>query len=170
MTVAASIATPKKAGADARTSLRMWLRLLACTNLVEREVRGRLRDQFDTTLPRFDVLAQLDAASRESQRELTMSELSRRLMVTNGNLTSLIERLVREGLVRRATSPTDRRTQVVRITAAGKRAFDLMTPEHQRWIDSLFNGLSTSEQTRLHELLGKLRDSVQESLGSEEAR
>jgi len=170
MTLATSVASQKKENKDGRTSLRMWLRLLGCSNLVEREVRGRLRDQFDTTLPRFDVLAQLDAASREPRRELTMSELSRRLMVTNGNVTSLIERLVREGLVRRETSPTDRRTQVVRITAAGKRAFDVMAPEHQRWIDSLFAGLSPVEQTRLHDLLGKLRDSVQQSLESEDAR
>ncbi len=169
MTLAASVASQKKESRDSRTSLRMWLRLLACSNLVEREVRGRLRDQFDTTLPRFDVLAQLDAASREPRRELTMSELSRRLMVTNGNLTSLIERLVREGLVRRDTSPSDRRTQVVRITPAGKRSFDLMAPEHQRWIDSLFAGLSSAEQTRLHELLGKVRDSVQDSLEAGDA-
>ncbi len=169
MTLATSVASTKKETMDGRISLRMWLRLLNCSNLVEREVRGRLRDQFDTTLPRFDVLAQLDAASREARRDLTMSELSRRLMVTNGNLTSLIERLVREGLVRRETSSTDRRTQVVRLTANGKRSFDLMTPEHQRWIDSLFAGLSPTEQTRLYELLGKLRDSVHESLDSENA-
>jgi DNA-binding MarR family transcriptional regulator len=169
MTLATSVASPKKEKRDTRTSLRMWLRLLACSNLVEREVRGRLRDQFDTTLPRFDVLAQLDAASREPQRELTMSELSRRLMVTNGNLTSLVERLVKEGSVRRETSPTDRRTQVVRLTAAGKRSFDLMAPEHQRWIDSLFSGLSTTEQTLMFELLGKLRNSVQQSLETEDA-
>ncbi len=169
MTLATSVASTKKETRDGRISLRMWLRLLNCSNLVEREVRGRLRDQFDTTLPRFDVLAQLDAASREARRELTMSELSRRLMVTNGNLTSLIERLVREGLVRRETSATDRRTQAVRLTAAGKRSFDLMTPEHQRWIDSLFAALTPIEQTRLYELLGKLRDSVHESLDSEDA-
>ncbi len=151
-------------------SLRTWLRLLACSNLVEREVRGRLRDRFDTTLPRFDVLAQLDAASRETDPHLTMSELSRRLMVTNGNLTALIERLVQEGLVSRDPSPNDRRIQKVRLTASGKRAFDAMTPEHQRWIDDLFNGLSTIERRQLFELLGKLRSSIQDSLGEERPR
>src|SRR5665647_793606 len=157
-------------GRGEQASLRTWLRLLTCTNLVEREVRGRLRDKFDTTLPRFDVLAQLDAVSKETDPHLTMSELSRRLMVTNGNLTALIERLVQEGLVNRAPAPGDKRTQIVRLTASGKRAFDAMTPEHQRWIDDLFGGLSASERRQLFELLGKLRSSVQDSLGEERAR
>ena len=162
--------TGRKDTSDAKASLRTWLRLLACTNLVERDVRGRLRDQFDTTLPRFDVLAQLDAAAREPRAELTMSELSRRLMVTNGNLTSLVERLVQEGLVRREKAPADKRTQFVRITPAGKRALDAMTPEHQRWIESLFAGLTAGERTQLYDLLGKLRTSVQESLAAAEAK
>ena len=173
MTVAAAVngdlmrADP---GRGEQASLRTWLRLLTCTNLVEREVRGRLRDKFDTTLPRFDVLAQLDAVSREPEPHLTMSELSRRLMVTNGNLTSLIERLVHEGLVRRDPAPDDKRTQIVKLTALGKRSFDAMTPEHQRWIDDLFGGLSASERRHLYELLGKLRGSVQESLSMERAK
>jgi len=168
MTLAtASSATGQKLRNDPRASLRTWLRLLTCTNLVEREVRGRLRDQFDTTLPRFDVLAQLDAAARESKAELTMSDLSRRLMVTNGNLTSLIGRLVREGLVKRETLPTDRRTQIVRLTAAGKRSLDAMTSEHQQWIDSLFSELTSADRVRLFELLGKLKTSVQNSLAEE---
>ena len=170
MTVAVRETTRADPGRGEQASLRTWLRLLACSNLVEREVRGRLRDRFDTTLPRFDVLAQLDAASRETDPHLTMSELSRRLMVTNGNLTALIERLVQEGLVSRDPSPDDRRTQFVRLTASGKRAFDAMTPEHQRWIDDLFNGLSTVERRQLFELLGKLRRSVQGSLSGERPR
>jgi len=157
-------------GRGEQASLRTWLRLLTCTNLVEREVRGRLRDRFDTTLPRFDVLAQLDAVSKGADPHLTMSELSRRLMVTNGNLTSLVERLVQEGLVKRDPLPGDRRTQIVRLTASGKKAFDAMTPEHQRWIDDLFGGLSVSERRQLFELLGKLRSSVQTSLGEERLR
>lgn len=157
-------------GRGEQASLRTWLRLLTCTNLVEREVRGRLRDKFDTTLPRFDVLAQLDAVSREPDQHMTMSELSRRLMVTNGNLTSLIERLVHEGLVKRDPAPGDKRTQIVKLTPSGKRAFDAMTPEHQRWIDDLFGGLSAQERRHLYELLGKLRGSVQESLSEERAK
>lgn len=171
MTLATAVSPETSKGqGDAKVSLRTWLRLLACTNLVERDVRARLRDQFDTTLPRFDVLAQLDAASRESRAELTMSELSRRLMVTNGNLTSLVERLVNEGLVRREKAPLDKRTQFVRLTAAGKRALDAMTPEHQRWIESLFAELTSSERTQLYALLGKLRTSVQNSLDAAEEK
>jgi DNA-binding MarR family transcriptional regulator len=145
-------------------ALRTWLRLLTCSSLVEGEVRRRLRGEFGITLPRFDVLAQLDAASRGSVHGLTMSELSRRLMVTNGNLTGLIERLVQERLVSRAASATDRRSQIVRLTPAGKRALDAMTPAHESWIDSLFDELSAEEMAQLHALLGRLRGSIRHSL------
>jgi len=152
-----------------RDALRAWLRLLACTNLVEREVRGRLRDEFGTTLPRFDVLAQLDAASHGSTPRLTMTELSRRLMVTNGNLTSLVERLVQEKLIIRTASLSDRRTQFVRLSPAGKRALDAMTPAHQMWIESMFAGLTGAERSRLSDLLGKLRGSLRDTLNGEGA-
>lgn len=146
---------------DGRSVLRMWLRMLACTNLIEGRVRGALREQFDTTLPRFDLLAQLDAAATEAPRGLTMSELSRRLMVTNGNLTGLVDRLVREGLVTRLVSPPDRRAQMISLTVAGKRALDDMTPAHSEWISDMFDGLSDTERRQLHRLLGKLKRSVQ---------
>jgi DNA-binding MarR family transcriptional regulator len=155
---------------DTRDAVRTWLRLLACTTLVEREMRGRLRNRFDTTLPRFDVLAQLDSAERQGVRGLTMSELSQRLMVTNGNLTGLIERLVQERAVSRAVSPSDGRVQIVRLTATGKRALDTMTPEHHAWIDELFAGLTSDERAQLYTLLGRLRSSVRESLGTPEGR
>lgn len=151
------------AGGD-HAALRTWLRLLACSSLVEREVRRRLRDGFDITLPRFDVLAQLDLASREQASGLTMSELSRRLMVTNGNLTALVEALVGERLVTRLASPTDRRTQIVRLTPSGKRALDAMTPAHEGSIAELFGGLSAAECAQLHQLLGRLRGSIRDSL------
>jgi len=152
---------------DGRDAVRTWLRLLACTTLIEREVRGRLRERFETTLPRFDVLAQLDAAEREAMRGLTMSELSQRLMVTNGNLTGVVERLAHERLVSRAASPSDGRVQIVRLTAAGKRALDTMTPEHHAWIDEMFAGLSPDERAQLFALLGRLRASVRGALEPE---
>lgn len=142
-------------------TLRTWLRLLACSNVIEGRVRGLLREEFDTTLPRFDLLAQLDAAAAESVHGLTMSELSRRLMVTNGNLTGLVDRLVREDLVSRAVSPNDRRTQIIRITPAGKQALDTMTPDHLRWIRSMFSELTPDECRQLYLLLGKLKHSAQ---------
>jgi len=153
---------------DGRAALRTWLRLLMCTGLVEREVRGRLRHRFRITLPRFDVLAQLDAAAAESRAGLTMSELSRRLMVTNGNLTGLIERLTQERLVSRVVPPTDRRAQVVTLTPAGKRALDAMTPEHHQWIDAMFSGLSGAETAQLHALLGRLKSSIRNSLNEDQ--
>lgn len=145
-------------------SLRVWLRLLGCSSVVEREVRRRLREEFDTTLPRFDVLAQLHAAGRGNAVGMTMSDLSRQLMVTNGNLTGLVERLVSEGLVTRAADPRDRRTQIVRLTASGARALAAMTPAHEAWIDTMFDALTPDERTQLHHLLGRLRSSIRHSL------
>src|SRR3954467_12256203 len=98
--------------------LRLWLRLLKCTAQIENRVRAGLREEFSTTLPRFDMLAQLDAAGDDG---LTMGELSRRLMVTNGNLTGLTERLVKERLVASVTVPHDRRSQKITLTANGRR-------------------------------------------------
>ena len=148
---------------DQHESLRLWLRLLACSSLVEAQVRSRLREEFGITLPRFDVLAQLDAAARDDVEGLTMSELSRRLMVTNGNLTGLIERLVHEGLVSRAASATDRRTQIVRLSATGRRALQAMAPQHEQWINEMFAGLSAADRTQFQSLLGKLRGSIRHS-------
>ncbi len=149
-----------------RDALRTWLRLLACATLVEREVRGRLRERFGTTLPRFDVLAQLDAvAGRDG---ITMSALSERLMVTNGNVTALVERLVADGLVARAPSPTDGRAQLVRLTARGERALAEMAPEHHRWIGELFAPLTGAERARLRALLDKLRTSLRAPADPEE--
>lgn len=146
---------------EERSILRTWLRMLACTNIIEGRVRGALREKFDTTLPRFDLLAQLDAATAEAPRGLTMSELSRRLMVTNGNLTGLVDRLAREGLVARAVSAPDRRAQMISLTAAGKRALDAMTPDHASWVRDMFMGLTDTDRRQLYSLLGKLKRSAQ---------
>ncbi|HEX9464254.1 MAG TPA: MarR family transcriptional regulator [Alphaproteobacteria bacterium] len=139
-----------------KLELRVWLRLLTCSNLIETRVRAGLREEFSVTLPRFDVLAQLDRAADG----LSMGELSDRLMVSNGNVTGLIDRLVEEGLVARVPSPQDRRQSRVRLTPAGKRAFDAMTPRHERWIDDLLAGLSRQDMGQLLELLAKLKHSV----------
>jgi DNA-binding MarR family transcriptional regulator len=144
---------------DDKLELRVWLRLLTCSNLIESRVRAGLREDFAITLPRFDLLAQLDRAPEG----LTMGELSDRLMVSNGNITGLVERLVGEGLIARAPSPGDRRRSRVKITAAGKRAFDSMTPTHERWIDELFAGLNRAEMAELLTLLAKLKRSIQAS-------
>jgi DNA-binding MarR family transcriptional regulator len=141
---------------DDKLELKLWLRLLTCGNLIESEVRARLRRSFATTLPRFDLLAQLDRAPMG----LTMGELSSRLMVSNGNVTGLTDALVREGLVSRLPEPDDRRSLRIRLTAAGKRAFDAMTPTHEQWIDEMMAGLTRAEMARLLELLGRLKLSL----------
>ncbi len=141
---------------DSKLELKVWLRLLTCTTLIEREVRQKLRERFDTTIARFDLLSQLDRAPKG----LTMGELSSRLMVTNGNVTGLTDALVREGLVTCAPEPADRRSLRIRLTASGKQFFDAMTPVHERWIDGLMAGLTRAEMAHLLELLGRLKQSL----------
>ena len=142
---------------DDKLELRVWLRLLTCANLIERRVKNGLRADFATTLPRFDILAQLDRASDG----LSMSELSDRLMVSNGNVTGLVDRLVNEGMVHRQSEPDDRRTIRVRLTEIGKSRFDAMTPAHESWVDEMLAGLRRDDMTRLYDLLGALKSSVQ---------
>src|SRR6185437_9713930 len=140
---------------DDKLELRVWLRLLTCTNLIEGEVRTRLRESFETTLPRFDLLAQLDRAPDG----LTMGALSSHLMVTGANVTGLVDALEGEGLVSRAPNPRDRRSQLIRLTAKGRRTFDKMTPAHEQWIDAMMAALSRTEMAELFRLLGKLKNS-----------
>ena len=120
-----------------KRELRLWLRLLTCANLVERMVRTRLRAEFGVTLPRFDLMAQLERAPEG----MTLGALSRRMMVSNGNVTGLVERLVALGQVERARDPRDGRVAVVRLTAAGRGAFAAMARAHEDWIAEAFAGL-----------------------------
>lgn len=134
-------------------ALRLWLRLLTCTQLVEKQVRSRLREQFDTTLPRFDLMSQLERAPDG----LKMNELSRRMMVTGGNVTGITDQLVAEGLVERIDVAGDRRAYLVRLTARGRRQFNQMARAHEAWIVEAFAGLSSQEITQLHRLLGQVK-------------
>ena len=138
-------------------ALRLWLRLLTCTQLVEKQVRGGLREKFDTTLPRFDLMAQLER-SREGMK---MNELSRRMMVTGGNITGITDQLVAEDLVERVTVPGDRRAYRVRLTAKGRRLFTDMAHEHEAWVVEAFAGLTDREVLTLHRLLGKVKQHTQ---------
>jgi DNA-binding MarR family transcriptional regulator len=139
-----------------KLELKLWLRLLTCTNLIEANVRNLLRANFDTTLPRFDLLAQLDRAPDG----LTMGELSSRLMVSGGNVTGLVEALRRDGMVARKPHPADRRSQIISLTAKGRRFFHDMTPVHEQWIDRLLGGMTRAEMEQLFELLAKLKRST----------
>lgn len=150
----------KSSGDTSRESLRTWLRLLACTNVIEGRVKGLLREKFDSTLPRFDLLASLYMIPSDTKRGMTMSELSKRMMVTNGNLTGLVDRLARERLISRTVDPKDRRTQLVKITEKGRVVFDEMTPDHSEWIGSMFAELDAEECKQLYKLVGKLKSSA----------
>jgi len=139
-----------------KDDLRLWLRMLTCTTLVEAEVRGRLRERFEVTLPRFDLMAQLQRA----RNGMTLSEVSRRMMVSNGNVTGLVERLVESGHLHRWASPSDRRVQVIALTPSGRTEFARMAKEHEGWIAELFGGLTPAEVKSLIGLLGKLKQSI----------
>ena len=134
--------------------LRLWLRLLTCTQLVEKQVRGLLRERFDTTLPRFDLMAQLERAPDG----LKMNELSRRMMVTGGNVTGITDQLVAERLVERIDVEGDRRAYRVRLTAKGRKQFHDMAREHEDWIVQSFSALTDKDIASLHKLLGKVKE------------
>lgn len=137
--------------------LRAWLRLLTCANLIEARVRNGLRETWNITLPRFDVLSQLHRAGEDG---LTMGELSRAMMVSAGNVTGLIDALAGEGLVKRAISAADRRQSRVRLSPTGRKEFEAMLPEHERWIDEAFASLDPADLKRLLDLLAKLKRSA----------
>jgi DNA-binding MarR family transcriptional regulator len=149
-------------GDGARLPLRIWLRLLTCMNMIETMVRARLHAQFATTLPRFDVLAALDAAGTE----LTMGALSARLMVTSGNVTGLINAMEQDGLVVRRRHPGDRRSTLISMTDAGCALFARMAPAHAHWIEQAVAGLDRRELAQLWEVLGNLKESVRGAAAS----
>ena len=134
-------------------ALRLWLRLLTCTQLIEKQVRGQLRAQFDTTLPRFDLMAQLERAPDG----MKMNELSRRMMVTGGNVTAITDQLAREGLVERLDVVEDRRSWRIRLTLKGRNTFQDMAQQHEAWIVSAFGSLSEKEIQTLYKLLGRVK-------------
>jgi DNA-binding MarR family transcriptional regulator len=147
---------------DHKTELRLWLRMLTCTTLIENEVRRRLRDRYDITLPRFDLLAQLD----RTPNGMTLGELSQRMMVSNGNITGLVDRLVTQGLIKRQPAPNDRRVQIVSLTAEGRRFFRAMARENADWVGEIFSGLNASDIEALMPLLAKTKASARKAAGN----
>jgi DNA-binding MarR family transcriptional regulator len=148
---------------DHESELRLWLRLLTCTTLIEGEIRRRLRQEFNVTLPRFDLMAQLDKAPSG----MTLGELSRRMMVSNGNVTGLSERLVALGLLDRRQSPNDRRAHLVSLTAEGRRAFRAMVRAHEGWIAEIFSNLSAADVDALMRLLARTKSSARDAISRE---
>ncbi|HMQ58458.1 MAG TPA: MarR family transcriptional regulator [Rhizobiaceae bacterium] len=142
----------KNASADSKERLRLWLKLLKASRLMEADLRERFRSQFDTTLPRFDVMA---ALARKPQG-LRMSELSAELKVSNGNVTGIVDRLVGDGVILRVPVDNDRRAMVVRLTQKGLEIFEALAREHEGWVDGLLGGLDPGEARELGRALDRI--------------
>jgi DNA-binding MarR family transcriptional regulator len=142
-----------RAAPDDHHALRLWLRLLTCSNLIENEIRSRLRTEFDTTLPRFDLMAQLQRAPKG----MKMGELSRHMMVTNGNITGITDQLEKEGLVMRTKVASDRRSSLIKLTPLGRKTFARMARAHEDWVKGLFSGLPENGRSALFQALGELK-------------
>lgn len=134
-----------------KTRLRLWLKMLKTSSRIEGELRHRLREEFATTLPRFDVMA---ALSRFPDG-LKMSELSELLRVSNGNVTGILDRLTQDGHALRVAVPGDRRAQLARLTPAGQAVFAELAAAHEAWLDEMLQGLDAEDAAVLHDLLNK---------------
>jgi DNA-binding MarR family transcriptional regulator len=145
-----------RADRDDHGAIRLWLRMLATNRLVEARTRRLLQERYATTLPRFDLMAQLERAPKG----LKMGELSRRMMVTGGNVTGITDLLEKEGLVERVADAADRRATLVRLTPAGRRAFAAMAEEHEGWIVESFKELTSREMATIASLLARLKTHV----------
>lgn len=140
--------------AVSKERLRLWLKLLKASRLIEMELRERLRSQFDTTLPRFDVLAALS----RSPKGLRMSNLSSELMVSNGNVTGIVDRLVADGLIIRIPVKDDRRAMTVRLTQKGQEVFQTYACEHEKWVSELLGGFDGNEAMEFGKMLTRISD------------
>ncbi|MBN9450281.1 MAG: MarR family transcriptional regulator [Bosea sp.] len=145
---------------DHKDELRLWLRMLTCSTLIETEIRNRLREEFKTTLPRFDLMAQLD----KTAVGMTVGEVSQRLMVSNGNVTAVVAGLVPDGLVDKRSAPQDRRVQILTLTAQGRKFFRAMAERHEEWIAELFVGLDQADIAQLFRLLGQTKSSLHRAI------
>ncbi|PHZ84050.1 MarR family winged helix-turn-helix transcriptional regulator [Paremcibacter congregatus] len=147
------------AGTDVDTKkLGLWLRLISNSHMVEKEVRNLFRSEYGVTLPRFDLMS---ALFREPGG-LTMGELSRRLLVSNGNVTGIVERLQKEGLVKRWVLPTDRRIYSVGLTPKGRAEFKDMADSHRQWISGIFGDIEQDELDQMIHTMDRLREVLRE--------
>lgn len=148
-----TLAKPDEARSPSKERLRLWIRVLRASRSVEAELRERLKADFNSTLPRFDVLSALSRAPDG----MAMSDLSRFLLVSNGNVTGIVDRLVADGLVTRTKRQNDRRTSIARLTPAGRQMFARMAAAHERWVDDLLGGVGESDTRRLSAMLKSFR-------------
>lgn len=147
--MSAPLATPET---SSKERLRLWLRMLRVTRQVEAALREKLRLEFDSTLPRFDVMAAL----YRDREGLKMNELSKRLRVSNGNVTGIVDRLAEDGLVERIAIEGDRRATLVRLTSSGCDAFTVMAKAHEGWVNELLDGVDAEDAHHIGELLHRL--------------
>jgi DNA-binding MarR family transcriptional regulator len=147
-----------------KQELKLWLRLLATTKLMSQEIRRRLRTEFGATLPQFDLLAQL---YREKDG-LRLGELSSRTMVTNGNVTGLVERLEADGTIIRERLEDDKRVTVARLTETGRTYFEGMAEAHERWIKEMMADVEPAVLSGLLKQLGSVKESAQRHLSEED--
>jgi DNA-binding MarR family transcriptional regulator len=138
---------------DHHQSLKLWLRMLSCTVRIENEIRSRMRATFDITLPRFDLMAQLE----RHPHGLRMGELSKRMMVTGGNITGITDQLEQEGLVARVPDPNDRRVYTVKLTETGRRTFAEMAVVHEGWIAEMLHEIPPEDKGQLIALLSQMK-------------
>jgi len=136
-----------------KEKLRLWIRLLRASRIIEAELRDRLVKEFDTTLPRFDVMAAL----HRTPHGMLMSDLSRFLLVSNGNVTGIVDRLVSDGLLQRGQRNGDRRTSIVQPHETGRGAFRAMAAAHERWVGELLAGVTKNDARQLTSMLKGFR-------------
>lgn len=139
-----------------RMDVRVWLRLLSCSTVIEKRLRRRFADRYGTTLPRFDVLATLD----RQPDGVTMSELSRALLVSNGNVTALVRQLENDGFAVSRAAADDKRSSIVALTDAGRAHFGTLAEAHHRWIRTMLAGVSRDDLATLYRLLATLKTSI----------
>ena len=150
---------------DDRGNVRLWLRLLTCTTVIEKRLKRRFADQYGITLPRFDVMAALD----RHPEGMTMGQLSQALLVSNGNVTGVVQTLLRDRYLSIAPSPTDGRASIVRLTPLGQECFSGLAEAHHEWVDMMLASLTRDQRTTLFNLLGALKDSLAADNGKEQA-
>jgi len=151
-----STAMKRNKNSEGRDALRLWLQLLTLTTTVEKKIRRKLTEEFQTTLPRFDVMATLEHANGK----ITMGELSRKLLVSKGNVTWLVTSLVKQGLVRREQDKKDKRTHYLSLTEKGRQEFEAQALDHRSWVTEIFSTLSEEEMSGMAENLSKLRTAM----------
>jgi len=150
------IKTTQESDMRSKEAIRTWLRLLSCEMVIEQQLRSLFRNHFSVTLPQFDALSELERAGKQ----LTMSELSKELMVSNGNVTGIVDRLEKSGLVTRNRAEHDRRLQYIELTPKGRQEFTTMASHHECWLDDMFADLTTADMADLQKLLLKTRHAV----------